>query len=92
MPVFEEAQQSESEGTFVFANQGESPVHIETFMDEYGFSLDNVRLAPRNAVGQATGAHAMSTTLHYDADGQRVNTHAGELSNSTLQRGLERLR
>ena len=92
MPVFEAAQQNETDITFVFVNQGESPAHIEIFMDKYGFSLDNVWFDPRNAVGQATGAHAMPTTLYYDANGQLVSTHFGELSSATLQRGLERLR
>ncbi len=92
MPVFEQAQTNETDITFIFINQGESPAHIETFMSEHGFSLDNVWLDPRNAVGQATGAHAMPTTLFYDAEGHLVNTHFGELSSATLQRGLERLR
>lgn len=91
MPVFEEAQQRETGITFVFVNQGESPAHIEAFMDEHGFTLDNVWLDLSNGVGQATGAHAMPTTLYYDANGQLVNTHFGELSSATLQRGLERL-
>ncbi|MGO1773469.1 MULTISPECIES: prolipoprotein diacylglyceryl transferase family protein [unclassified Halomonas] len=92
MPIFEAAQQNETDITFVFVNQGESPAHIEIFMDKHGFSLDNVWFDPRNAVGQATGAHAMPTTLYYDANGQLVSTHFGELSSATLQRGLERLR
>ena len=92
IPVFEQAQQDETGITLVFVNQGESPAHIDAFMDEHGFSLNNVWLDPRNAVGQATGAHAMPTTLIYDADGQLVNTHFGELSSATLQRSLERLR
>lgn len=92
MPVFEQAQTNESDITFVFVNQGESPAHIEAFMNEHDFSLDNIWLDPSNAVGQATGAHAMPTTLFYDADGHLVNTHFGELSSATLQRGLERLR
>ncbi len=92
MPVFEQAQQNETGITFVFVNQGESSTQIEAFINEHGFRLDNVWLDPRNAVGQATGAHAMPTTLYYNADGQLVNTHFGELSSATLQRGLERLR
>ena len=76
----------------MFINQGESPTHIDAFMNKHDFTLDNVWLDPRNAIGQATGAHAMPTTLFYDADGQPVNTHFGELSSATLQRSLERLR
>ncbi|BBI60849.1 hypothetical protein HSBAA_21550 [Vreelandella sulfidaeris] len=63
MPVFEEVQRNEAEITFVFINQGESPTHIDAFMNKHDFTLDNVWLDPRNAIGQATGAHAMPTTL-----------------------------
>ncbi|RUR27778.1 TlpA family protein disulfide reductase [Vreelandella andesensis] len=92
MPVFEEAQNAEQGITFVFVNQGESAQHIETFMNQYDLSLVNVWLDQRNALGKATGAHAMPTTLFYNMEGKLVNTHFGELSKATLQQGLERLR
>lgn len=92
MPVFEEAQNTEQGITFVFVNQGENAQHIEAFMSQHDLSLDNVWLDQRNALGKATGAHAMPTTLFYSAEGKLVNTHFGELSHATLQQGLERLR
>ena len=78
--------------TFVFVNQGESLQHIHAFMSEHGFDLKNVWQDPSNALGQTTGAHAMPTTLYYNADGQLVSTHFGELSRATLQEGLSRIR
>lgn len=92
MPVFEQAQQAEQDITFVFVNQGESAQQIASFMNQHAFSLENVWQDPANALGQATGAHAMPTTLYYNAEGQLVNTHFGELSRATLEQGLERLR
>ncbi len=92
MPVFEAAQQQEQDVTFVFVNQGESLPQINRFMAEHGFQLDNVWQDPRNALGQVTGAHAMPTTLYYDAQGQLVSTHFGELSRATLNDGLSRIR
>lgn len=92
MPVFEEAQQQAQDITFVFVNQGESLQHIHTFMHEHGFNLNHVWQDPSNALGQATGAHAMPTTLYYNADGDLVSTHFGELSRATLQDGLTRIR
>ncbi|MEC8936435.1 MAG: TlpA disulfide reductase family protein, partial [Pseudomonadota bacterium] len=92
MPVFEEAQQQAQDITFVFVNQGESLQHIHAFMSEHGFDLKNVWQDPSNALGQTTGAHAMPTTLYYNADGQLVSTHFGELSRATLQDGLSRIR
>ncbi|UYV18110.1 redoxin family protein [Halomonas qaidamensis] len=92
MPVFEEAQNAEQGITFVFVNQGEDAQHIEAFMHQHELSLDNVWLDQRNALGEATGAHAMPTTLFYSAEGKLLNTHFGELSRATLHQGLERLR
>lgn len=92
MPVFEEAQNTQQDITFVFVNQGESAQHIETFMNQHDLSLENVWLDQSNALGRATGAHAMPTTLFYNAQGKLVNTHFGELSRATLQQGLKRLR
>jgi len=92
MPVFEQAQREEQDITFVFVNQGEDLALVNRFLDHESLSLENVLLDARNALGDATGAMAMPTTLYYDAEGRLVDTHFGELSRATLQRGLERLR
>lgn len=92
MPVFEQAQQEEPEITFVFVNQGEDVSLVNRFLDHESLTLENVLLDARNALGDATGAMAMPTTLYYDAEGRLVDTHFGELSRATLDRGLERLR
>ena len=91
MPVFEQAQQEERDITFVFVNQGEDVALVNRFLDHESLSLENVLLDARNALGDATGAMAMPTTLYYDAEGRLVDTHFGELSRATLQRGLDRL-
>lgn len=92
MPVFEQAQQEENDITFVFVNQGEDVALVNRFLDHESLTLDNVLLDARNALGDATGAMAMPTTLYYNAEGRLVDTHFGELSRATLQRGLNRLR
>ncbi|MFY0991088.1 TlpA family protein disulfide reductase [Halomonas sp. C05BenzN] len=92
MPVFEQAQREEQDITFVFVNQGEDVALVNRFLDHESLSLENVLLDNRNALGDATGAMAMPTTLYYDAEGRLVDTHFGELSRASLQRGLERLR
>lgn len=91
MPVFEDAQQTRNDITFVFVNQGESAAQVERFLDHESLNLDNVLLDGPLALGEATGAMAMPTTLYYNADGELVDTHFGELSQATLQRGLDRL-
>lgn len=92
MPVFEAAQQEEDDIAFVFVNQGEDKGRIEQFLTAESLELENVMLDPSTALGEETGAMAMPTTFFYDAQGQLVDTHFGELSSATLKRGLEKLR
>lgn len=92
MPVFEAVQQDEKDITFVFVNQGEDSASIERYLKAESLTLANVLLDPELAVGEETGAMAMPTTLFYDAEGRLVDTHFGELSRATLERGLEPLR
>ncbi|WP_110692680.1 prolipoprotein diacylglyceryl transferase family protein [Salinicola halophyticus] len=90
MPILEQAQQARDDVSFVFVNQGESVDAIETFLQRESLSLDHLYRDPDMTFGREVGAMAMPTTLYYDADGQLVDTHFGELSRATLDRSLER--
>lgn len=90
MPMLEQAQQARDDVSFVFVNQGESVDAIETFLHRESLSLDHLYRDPNMTFGREVGAMAMPTTLYYDADGQLVDTHFGELSRATLNRSLER--
>ena len=92
MPAFELAQREEQDVVFIFVNQGEDALTIRRFLEQESLALDNILLDPHNALGRATGARAVPTTLYYDAEGRLVDTHFGEVSRATLQRGLDRLR
>lgn len=92
MPVFEQVQNEASDITFAFVNQGENVALVNRFLDEQSLQLDNVLLDARTALGDVTGAMALPTTLFYNAEGQLLDTHFGELSHATLRQGLERLR
>ncbi|WP_342780073.1 prolipoprotein diacylglyceryl transferase family protein [Pistricoccus aurantiacus] len=92
MPLLGKAQRREDAVTFVFVNQGESSSRVRVYLNEESLGLDNVLLDPPLALGERVGAMGMPTTLFYDARGQLVDTHFGELSRATLARGLEQLR
>ncbi|TVP53355.1 MAG: TlpA family protein disulfide reductase [Halomonadaceae bacterium] len=91
MPVFQAAQQEHDEFTFVFVNQGEQASQIHRFMDDTDLTLDNILLDVPNALGPVIGVMGLPTTLYYDAQGQLVDSHMGEVSRATLQRSLNRL-
>jgi len=90
MPMLEQAQQARDDVSFVFVNQGESVDAVETFLQRESLSLDHLYRDPDMTFGREVGAMAMPTTLYYDADGQLIDTHFGELSRATLDRSLER--
>lgn len=92
MPVLAEAQQQQSEIVFAFVNQGEGPGEIVRFMSEAGLKLDNVLLDTGGQFGQQVGSQALPTTLFYNAQGQQVASHMGELSAASLSHQLAKLK
>jgi len=88
MPVLEKAQQNNPDVTFVFVNQGEQSETITRFMGEHKLSLQNVLTDTSASLGRTTGSQALPTTLFYDANGQQVNAHLGELSQASLAHNL----
>lgn len=90
MPVLEEAQQRYPGINFVFANQGEHPETIRRFLNEQNLQLDHVLSDRPGGFGRLVGSQGLPTTLFYNAKGNLVDTHIGELSRASLARSLER--
>ncbi|MGC8119566.1 prolipoprotein diacylglyceryl transferase family protein [Marinobacter sp. VGCF2001] len=90
MPVLEEAQQRYPQVNFVFANQGEHPATIRKFLMAQNLALSHVLSDRQNRFGRVVGSHGLPTTLFYNARGNLVDTHMGELSRASLTRSLER--
>lgn len=90
MPVLEDAQQRYPNVNFVFANQGEHPETIRKFLMAQNLNLSHVLSDRQNRFGRVVGSHGLPTTLFYNAEGQLVDTHMGELSRASLARSLER--
>lgn len=91
MPVLAEAQAARESIDFVFVNVGEEAGTINAFLKDQSLALDNLLLDRNNRLGAMTGARVLPTTLFYNADGQLVDSHTGELSRATLRQGLEQL-
>lgn len=92
MPALAAAQHQETQFTFIFANQGESGKAAQRYLSAGQLNLANVLLDPWAALGRAIGSTALPTTLFYDASGQLVDAHLGELSAASLASKLNRLR
>jgi thiol-disulfide isomerase/thioredoxin len=91
MPVLQAAQQANSDVTFLFVNQAESPREVATFFTSQGLHLDNVLFDGHGELAQQVGSAALPTTLFYRPDGRLLGSHLGELSNASLKRSLDSL-
>ena len=88
MPVLEAAQQAHPQVQFVFVNQREPVWTVQQFLTGQKLRLSNVLLDPQGALGAHVGSSALPTTLFYDADGNLVDSHLGEVSAATLQHAM----
>ncbi|BES69456.1 TlpA disulfide reductase family protein [Marinobacter nanhaiticus D15-8W] len=91
MPVLDAAQERLPNVSFVFVNQGEQPETIRRFLADQALELDHILTDPGGALGRITGSQALPTTLFFNAAGQQVDAHLGELSRATLARSLEQI-
>ncbi|MDF0734270.1 TlpA disulfide reductase family protein [Pseudomonas entomophila] len=91
MPVLQKAQHEYPHVTFLFVNQGETPETVSTFLATTGLSLTHVLFDGTGQLAQRVGSMALPTTLFYNAEGQLVGSHLGELSRASLRSALEPL-
>jgi thiol-disulfide isomerase/thioredoxin len=91
LPLLQQAQAAHPEVHFVFLNQGESAGLVRGFLSANGYTVKNVLLDAKGQAGAQYGGGALPTTLLFDAKGQLVGTHLGELSSGSLAASLSKL-
>lgn len=92
MPVFEAAQQREQDIVFVFVNQGEDLDRIVDYLEDDALQLKNVLLDPQSHSSRLLNSRALPSTYYFDAAGNMIDMHLGEVSLATLNRSLRQLR
>lgn len=92
MPVLEQAQNSHPDVVFVFVNQGEHAETAAAFLDSTGLELTHVVTDAGGQLAKVTASMALPTTLFYNADGEQVDLHRGELTAAQLEPLLKRIR
>lgn len=85
MPMMADVAQSNSDVTFVFANQGEGRQQIQTYLDDNNINLDHVLLDGFGDLRRHYGAPGLPATLFIGSDGVLRHAHLGEISRETLQ-------
>lgn len=90
MPALLEAQRLRRDIEFVFVNQGEPMADVRGFLDGQPLPADAVLLDNHSDLARAVGSRGLPTTLFFDARGQLVDTHVGELTRASLADRLRR--
>ena len=91
MPVLARAQQTQSDVKFIFINQSEAPTKAERFLMSQGVDLENTYFDFAGNISKSFGAYGLPTTLFFNAKGELVDRHMGELSEASLQHYLRPL-
>ncbi len=85
MPVFEQAQKAVPDIAIVMVNQGESAQQAGNFLRRQGLALSDVLLDSSSQTMKVMGSKGLPTTLFFDAQGQLVDSHMGELTMAGLK-------
>lgn len=76
---------------FIFINQGENAPTVQNYMRREGFVLPKLLLDGASQMARSYRAVGLPTTLFFDAEGNYVEQHMGELSRAMLRHYLKQL-
>ena len=85
MPVFEQAQADFPDIAFVMLNQGESAQQAQDFLQTEGLALTDVLLDPSSQAMRELKTGGLPTTFYFDARGELVDLHLGELTMAEMK-------
>ena len=92
MPVLQQAQSSNPDIVFVFANQGETAADVTHYLTTQHLEMSNVVLDVNRDIARLLGAKGLPTTLFFDRAGRLVDERTGELSAASLASRLALVR
>lgn len=91
MPMLQAAEKNHTNIRFIFINQREHVDVINQFLNNTNLELETVLRDASGDFSAAVGAHVMPTTLFFSADGKLQKRFYGEVDESILNNGLERI-
>jgi thiol-disulfide isomerase/thioredoxin len=92
MPVLLNAQHTNQDIVFIFANQGESSEAVQHYLDAKNLKLANVLLDTKGELPRTLGSRGLPTTLFFDKNEKLVDMRIGEVSTATLTQRMNALR
>lgn len=91
MPVLAQAQNDFKQVNFVMLNQGESVEKVQAYLSKNQFSFHNVLFDTQGELAKEMKMFGLPSTLFFNAQGQLVDRHMGELSPAMLQQYLKKI-
>lgn len=91
MPLLEQARRDNPRVTFQLVNQGEGGDAVRAFLGDQSLPTQPVLLDLHRDLSRAVGTAGLPTTLFFNARGELIDTHMGELSRATLHRYLQKI-
>ena len=92
LPILFDAASATPEVRVLLVNQREGPDVVREYLASAGFPFDDVVLDRAGALGSALRVAGLPTTFAFDADGQLVDVHVGEISAPALRALMAQLR
>ena len=84
MPLLADVAAERPDVAFVFVDLRENPELVMNYLQSQNLSLDNVLIDRRGEVAQAFRARGTPTSLFFNAKGELLERHLGELSRAAL--------
>ncbi|KWI43270.1 TlpA family protein disulfide reductase [Burkholderia stagnalis] len=85
MPILAQAQQDHPGVAVLMLNQGEDAQAVRAFLEQQGLRFDHVLHDRAMRAMHAYGSRGLPTTLFFDANGNLVESHMGELTAARLK-------
>ncbi|VWB35241.1 TlpA disulfide reductase family protein [Burkholderia lata] len=85
MPILAQAQQDHPGMTVLMVNQGEDAQAVRAFLEQKGLRFDHVLLDRTLHAMKTYGSRGLPTTLFFDAKGNLVESHMGEITAARLK-------
>ncbi|QSG83261.1 TlpA disulfide reductase family protein [Acinetobacter indicus] len=91
MPVLHQAQQDYPDIHFVMLNQGETTDTVQDYLRQHRFNFQHVLFDPQGDMATQMNMYGLPSTLFFNAQGQLVHRHMGELTQPMLRRYINDL-
>lgn len=88
MPMLQDFENDERV-KLVMINQGESPVTVDHFLQSQNLNFSNLLLDLHQQAGRTFRAQGLPATVFYNAKGEQVDRHFGELSRAQIERFIQ---